>query len=445
MGAQSRPGRPGRIATAGALIAAVVAVGLVVLGGGATYRVHAVLTNAGQLVKGNLVTVGGATVGKVEAIDLTRDNQARVTLRIDDAALAPLHAGTTATIRSTSLSAVAGRVVSLAPGPNSAPAIADGGTIGAVDTHSIVEIDELLNTLDAQTRSALQDVVHGSAVSYTGHLAAANAGLEALSPALAQTVRTTGELLADQGTFERFVVQASAVVGAVAGRRGDLEQGIANGAAAAQAVAAHARSLSDVLSRAPDVLRQANSTLVDLRSALGDTLPAVHEARPVAPRAARLLRQLAPLLPRLAPAVADVRALLPDLRRTLLELPATERVGRPALDSAATTLRSASSIVAAARTYTPDLVAGLLNGFGGTTGQYYDANGHYVRIALTGNQAALQGIGSLAQPPAGTPDGIPSFRQGVLARCPGAAEEAAPDGSNPWMPIEAPCRASDNP
>ncbi|MDQ1748016.1 MAG: phospholipid/cholesterol/gamma-HCH transport system substrate-binding protein, partial [Frankiaceae bacterium] len=413
----------GRIATAGALVAALIAVGFVVLGGRSSYRVHAVLTDAGQLVGGNLVTVGGATVGKVESIDLTHDNQARVTLRIDDGSLAPLHEGTTATIRSTSLSAVAGRVVALAPGPNNAPKIPDGGTIGAQDTHSIVEIDELLNSLDAQTRSALQGVVHGSAVSYDGHLAAANAGLQALSPALSETVKTTDELLADQGTFERFIVQASAVVGAVAGRRGDLETGIADAAAAADAVASRTQALTDVLTRAPGVLRQSNSTLVDVRSALGDLVPALHEARPVAPRAARLIEQLAPLLPRVAPVVRDVEGLLPDLRGTLTQLPATEKVGRPALAAASAALQSASPIVAAARAYTPDLVAGLLNGFGGTTGSYYDANGHFVRIALMGNPAALQGIGALLRPPAGSPAGVADFRSGVVARCPGAAEQ----------------------
>lgn len=419
----------------------MIAVGYVVLAGGSAYRVHAEFVNAGQLVDGNLVTVGGVAVGKVAAIELSDDSQARVTLDLHGA-LVPLHEGTTATIRSTSLSSVAGRVVALSPGPNSAPAIHSGGTIGAQDTHSIVEIDELLNTLDARTRSALQDVVHGSAVSYDGHLAQANAGLQALSPALSQTIQTTDQLLADQGAFERFVVQASAVVGAVAGRRTDLEAGIADGAAAAAAVASRTTAVRAVLTRAPGFLRQSDSTLRDLRGALRDVLPALREARPVAPRAARLLRRLAPLLPRLGPAVADVRALLPDLGTALRELPATERVARPALRSATATLHGASGIVAGARAYTPDLVAGLLNGFGGTTGASYDANGHYVRIGLMGNGASLQGVGSLLQSP---PNGLTDFRQGILARCPGAAEQPAPDGSNPWAPPEAQCRPGDTP
>src|SRR3954453_20042813 len=39
-------------------------------GGGKRYEVRALVESAGQLVKGNLVKVGGVTVGSVHAIDL---------------------------------------------------------------------------------------------------------------------------------------------------------------------------------------------------------------------------------------------------------------------------------------------------------------------------------------------------------------------------------------
>ena len=56
----------------------------------------------------------------------TTTANAVVTMKVDDD-LAPLHDGTTATIRATSLSGIANRYVSLKPGPNSAQEIADGG------------------------------------------------------------------------------------------------------------------------------------------------------------------------------------------------------------------------------------------------------------------------------------------------------------------------------
>ena len=65
-----------------------------------------------------------------------------------DEDLAPLHEGTTATIRATSLSGIANRYVSLKPGPNNADEIDDGGEIGADETNAPVDIDMLFNTLD---------------------------------------------------------------------------------------------------------------------------------------------------------------------------------------------------------------------------------------------------------------------------------------------------------
>jgi len=87
-------------------------------GGGSSYRVKAVFDNAGQLLPGNQVRVGGQPVGTISDIALDDQANAVVTMDVDDT-VGPLHQGTTATIRATSLSGIASRYVSLKPGPNS--------------------------------------------------------------------------------------------------------------------------------------------------------------------------------------------------------------------------------------------------------------------------------------------------------------------------------------
>ena len=79
-----------------------------------------------------------------------------------------------------------------------------------------------------------------------------------------------------------------------------------------------------------------------------------------------------------------------------------------------------------------------------TTGGYYDANGHYVRISVQGNPVTAQGAGSALNPPGADLAGQYFFRRGVLSRCPGAATQAHPDGSNPWRAGEAPCKREDD-
>jgi hypothetical protein len=61
---------------------------------------------------------------------------------------------------------------------------------------------------------------------------------------------------------------------------------------------------------------------------------------------------------------------------------------------------------------------------------YYDANGHYVRIALAGNVTSASNAGSLLPTP--PPGAFNEFRQGIANRCPGAASQPAPDKSNPF-------------
>jgi phospholipid/cholesterol/gamma-HCH transport system substrate-binding protein len=424
-------------------IALVVIASVLLGGGGSRYEVRALVESAGQLVKGNLVKVGGVTVGSVHAIDLTSDNRAQLTLRITDPRLKPLHQGTIATIRNTSLSSVAGRQVALQPGPNSNPAIRNHGVIRAEDTRPIVDLDQLLNTLDAQARTALQQLVHGGAVAFGSHPRQANAALAALNPALSQTRQTTAELLGDQATFERALVESAGVVSSVASRAGDLQAGVANGARVAGAVAAESQSLDTALRRAPEALRRSNTTLAELRGALTDLRPALRDAQPAAPRLAKVLALAQPVLHEAGPVVRQVRAVLPDVTAILLGLPKLDATARPAFASTVGALQGASDVVQAARTYTPDLVGGLLNGFGGSTGSYYDANGHYVRISLQGNITSLDNAASLLpSPPRGT---LNDFRDGIVNRCPGAATRPAPDRSNPFAAPEAQCNPKDSP
>jgi hypothetical protein len=143
------------------------------------------------------------------------------------------------------------------------------------------------------------------------------------------------------------------------------------------------------------------------------------------------------------PVVAQVRDAVPDVTALLLGLPKLDATARPAFASTVGALQGASAVVQAARTYTPDLIGGLMNGFGGSTGPYYDANGHYVRIALAGNITSASNAGSLLPTP--PPGAFNEFRQGIVNRCPGAASQPAPDRSNPFDAPEAQCNAKDSP
>src|SRR5919201_3208536 len=219
-----------RGAAIASLVVAVIAVAVLMFGsgGGETYVLH--LQTANQLVKGNSVKVGGLDVGKITEISLSKDNQADVKITVNDD-FAPLHEGTSALVRVTSLPSVANRYISLTPGPNNAPEIPAGGVIDEDKTTNAVDLDQLFNTLDPKTRKGLQGVLQGFATWYAGQSENANKGFKYLGGSLGSFSQVMAEVSRDQKVFTDLVVNASRALTAIASRRDDLAELVTNGSA----------------------------------------------------------------------------------------------------------------------------------------------------------------------------------------------------------------------
>src|SRR6476620_3313849 len=87
-----------RLLASGALGVVLVALAWLVLGSGGSREYRVIMQNAGQLVPGDIVRIGGVQAGSVQGLDLTPDGQAVVTISLDDG-WGKLHAGTTVTVR----------------------------------------------------------------------------------------------------------------------------------------------------------------------------------------------------------------------------------------------------------------------------------------------------------------------------------------------------------
>ena len=418
-----------------ALALAIVLVAVLLLRGGGTHGYDMVFQNAGQLVKGDDVQVGGRRIGTIKTITLTSSNQARVRVEIEEP-YAPLREGTQAVIRLTSLSGIANRYIALTPAPNSAKALDDGATLAVGSTTDVVDLDQIFNTLDPATTKDLQGVIQGFAAQYEGKGAEAGESAKYFNPFLSTSRRLVNQLTQDEGTLTDFIVNSSRAVTAVAERRDDLAALVGNTNATAAAIGQENVALGQALSLLPTTLRRANTTFVNLRATLDDLDVLVAESKPATKELAPFLRELRPLVAASRPTIRDLRLLVTrsgadnDLLDATRKLPGLQKVASPTFAHSTQALRKSQPVLEFIRPYTPELT-GWFHDFGQATANY-DANGHFARIQPIFN--AFQ----FTDTPSGgvlTPQGIDSkfegLQTGVAARCPGAASQRAEDGSAP--------------
>jgi phospholipid/cholesterol/gamma-HCH transport system substrate-binding protein len=430
------------------VIVAVAIVAVLLFGGSGGYYVRVQFQNASQLVKGNLVEVGGTQVGKVKDISLAQNGLAVVKISVNGD-FAPLHQGTTATIRANSLSGIANRYVSLQPGPNSADKIGKGDTITANETSSAVDLDQIFNTLDPKTRRGLQQIIQGSATQLHGKGINANQSLKYLSPTLSTSSLVAQELTRDQVEFQRFVTDTSGVVTTIASRRDDLANLVGNANATMRAIGSENVSLAQALGILPQTLRQANSTFVDLNATLNDLDRLVDASKPATKQLAPFLKDLRPLVKQATPTIDDLQKLIRlkgpnnDLVDLLQKQPKLASLAKSDFPRTIKALQKGQPVVDYLRPYAPDFTGWLTKFAEGAAN--YDANGHYARIQPMFNAFSLTDTAAgpvLTYSPSNRLQGLQTFQQ---QRCPGAATQSAPDGSNPYREPQTTCNPSSIP
>jgi phospholipid/cholesterol/gamma-HCH transport system substrate-binding protein len=416
-----------RAVVGGLIVLVTVAVVVLLVLAGGEYRVTAEFVNAGQLVKGSEVRVAGTSAGSVEEIEVSQDGTAEVTFTVDED-FAPLRRGTTAIVKPTSLSGIANRFVDLQLGPDEGEEIEDGGRLGLDETETAVELDEVFNLFDAETRQSLRDVIKGQAISLRGSGRELRRGVHYLNPALSTGSRLFEELTRDNRLLERFLVDTGTLVNALAQRRDDLGGVVRNLNATFGALGSQQDALAESIERLPPFMRRANTTFVNLRSALDVVDPLVDAAKPAAQRLGPFLDQARMFARDAEPTIRDLSRTIsrPGSSNDLIELiDSFPPLAEVALDTrggafpvTTTALRAAAPTIAFARPYTPDFV-GWLDDFSTTGG--YDALGGYSRAWINLSEL-LYG---------------PGPKRGQFRRCPGANEMPSPDRTNVFTASEA--------
>ncbi len=295
-----------------------------------TYDIKVQLPDADSLQVGNDVRIGGTRVGVVTS-EAARENprtgavEAIVALKLDKR-VQPLPADTTVIVRDQS--ALGEKYLELTPG-TSTVTLAAGATLPlAAAAPAPVELDQLLNTFNAPTRTAVQTnlAAYGDALADRG--GNLNDALADLAPTLASLEPVARTLAAPGTNLPRLIAaleRAAADVTPVAQQEGQLATGVDT---TFKALASVAPSLGDTIDNAPPALSQATYSLAFVR-------PFLH-------RLTRFFTLLAPsatalrgAAPALGAAVSAGAANLPPATRLSRELLTTlDAVQRFALDPA---------------------------------------------------------------------------------------------------------------
>jgi phospholipid/cholesterol/gamma-HCH transport system substrate-binding protein len=428
----SRRANAARIAAVGALAAVAVILLVLVLGGkgGATYQL--IFPEAGQLVRGDEVQVGGTRVGSVTDIELTSDYRARVTVHLDSS-LTSLREGTGAEIRVPSLVTVADRYVALSLGPNNRRALPSGSTLQGSAIHSVVDLDQLFNIFNARTRKGLQQFFQGSAEQYAGAAAALQTDVNYFPPSLAAASHVFAELARETPTLTRFLVESAKAVTTIAARHTQLTELVSNANTTFAAIGSQQSNLAHGFRELPGALEEGNRTFRQLPGTLAALRKLVDVSKPNTKTLAPFFADLRPLFRAATPVVREFSEAIErpgannDLTEVALALPALAKTLSSASPDSVRSLEESLPVTALFGPYTPDL-EGTIRTFG-QGDAYYDASGHYVRGGTLFPDFALEGN---TLKPANPQRVLQGLKTHQLRRCPGSATQPAPDGSSPF-------------
>ena len=448
----------GRVVAVAAVAIVIAAVVVIAGGGRSSYHVHAIFQNASQIVSGDLVEVAGDQIGTVSNISLTPNGEANLTLDITNPAYQKLYPGTLATVRAVSLTGIANRYIDLRMPPASAHMhpIPNGGTIPTQNTTSAVDFDQLFNTLNGPTRKAIQNVIQGSALEYTGEGKLANTAWQYLNPAIASSSMLFAELIKNTSQFTKFIVQTANLVSDVSQRSADLSGLVSHLSTTTQALASQRTALGESIRRLPGFLALSDTTFVDLRTALNDLTPLVDDTKPVAPKLQRLLEQLKPLAQDAVPTVRSlsrivsrpganndltdlVKLAVPLAAITVRQVKANGKLRLGAFPQSTTALNESTPELAVARPYAVDLT-GWFEGY--SHPGFSEATGIDNRVEVDINAFSLQtGTLTLLNPILQTLSTTGTLVSGQGDRCPGSMERGGlyyPESGFPCTPSEVP-------
>lgn len=300
-----------RLLTPVLLALGAVALVMVIAGSGdSPYMLKMRVPTADGLVANQDVKIDGVRAGKVTTVKLGRGDQAEITMQMDRVA-APV--GVDARTRIRSVSVLGEKYVDMRPGDTSRPA--RSGSWVRADTAPPVDLDDVLNTLDASTRARLRIILAEGGTALTGRGDAVRRLMIALPSGMSQLGEVLRQATADTASLKRVVDAGDRVISTLTPHRRALGQLVQEADGALRATADRRAALGAAVGEAPSTLAQLRRSLGLLQRASTNLQPAADQITRAADPVDATLRALPQFSDDAAPTVDQARAAAPDLTR----------------------------------------------------------------------------------------------------------------------------------
>lgn len=379
---------------AAAAAAVALAGGTVVLSGAASpYTATVVLDSATNVVEGGPVMVNGFEAGTVEDLRV-EGGKAVVEFSLDDE-YAPLHDGAEAVVGWKAT--LSERRLEITDGPEANPEVPSGGMLEGT-MPAPVELDDVLNSLDDDTRASMASMVQRLAATLEGEEEETRATLTEVGPMLEAFGQLFRALGTDGPAIENLVTRLDAMLGVLGERDAEVERIIGQLTDMSREFVTRRTQIRETVRALPGTLAQAQRLVDQLPGVVEEAGPLLEDLRPATARLRPVAEDLAPLLQDLRPATADLRPALAAAQTLLGRTPALFEMTDQTLPGLTGLSEESEEIAAFTRPYTPEVI-GFFSTWASAFSNY-DSNGYFARIQ------GQQGTTSFNENPGVVPPGV---------------------------------------
>lgn len=345
------------------------------------YEFHVGFTHADQLYDQADVRIAGVNVGKVVSMSLDRGtNRTMATIQMDNQ-FAPIRRDTRAILRTKTI--LGETYVELTPGNPHSPILHDGGTLPNGQVANAVQLSQIFNALDPQTRHAFQ--VWQQQVALALHNNGQN--LNNVFGNLPQFAADASDLLAvldiQHSAVVNLVRNGGTVFSALGSNQSALRALIVTGENTFHTTAVNNNNIAATIHVFPTFLQETRRTMARLQGFAQDTDPLIKELEPVATN--------------LKPTLSDLNRLAPSLRSFFVHLGPLITVSKTGMPAIRDVLNGATPVLGALGPFleqlnpilvwlsehqqlTSDFITNGAAGLAATTNAFPGAQvGHYLR------------------------------------------------------------------